>query len=74
MQPENPHFAFPFQRGQVVEQDTLDHVMGCVELICRCPVGFRIERPDFGIVWHEYRLEVIPQGVMQSALREFEGP
>jgi hypothetical protein len=73
---EVPHFRFPFIRvggaPPVVEQDVAEHVFGCVELITCCPVGFRLERPDFGVPWHDYRTTVIPAGVMQTAIREFE--
>jgi phage baseplate assembly protein W len=78
--PENPHFAFPFVRQStahggkvaVVEQDEQDHVMSCVNVIVRCPVGFRLERPDFGVAQLDYRTVVIPHGVMQMALTELE--
>ena len=68
---ELPHFGFPFHlhRGatsgdksshikgkiKVEEQDTEGHVMACENVIVRCPSGFRVERPEFGIPWPEYR-------------------
>jgi phage baseplate assembly protein W len=57
---DRPHFAFPFTRGadgrvRCVEQDSDEHVMSCVNVIVRCPAGFRLDRPDFGIPWPEYR-------------------
>lgn len=51
---EIPHFAFPFGRGpdgkhvRVVEQDSLEHVDSCCQVIIRCPTGHRVERPEFG--------------------------
>jgi phage baseplate assembly protein W len=71
---EFPHFAFPFQRGpdNVVEQDTPEHVLGCLLTIAHCPVGFRLERPDFGIPWMEYRTQIDPSSSVEDALLELE--
>jgi phage baseplate assembly protein W len=69
---EFPHFAFPFQRGAAVEQDSPEHVMGCLLVIAHCPVGFRLERPDFGIPWMEYRTQIDPSSSVQDALLELE--
>jgi phage baseplate assembly protein W len=55
----------------LVEQDSTEHVLGCVEAITCCPVGFRIERPDYGIPWLDYRQTMAPD-VIVAALREFE--
>lgn len=70
-----PHFAFPFERvngkAMTVEQDTVEHVMSCENVIVRCPVGFRVERPEFGIPWPEYRQDVQP-GEIEAAMRRFE--
>jgi hypothetical protein len=48
-----PQFDLPFRivgsTAAVVEQDTLAEITDCVEAICRCPVGFRLELPTFGI-------------------------
>jgi phage baseplate assembly protein W len=73
---DRPHFAFPFQRGAdgsvgVVEQGTPEHVMSCENVIVRCPVGFRIERPEFGIPWPEYRSKIDPDE-LTAAMRQFE--
>lgn len=74
---EIPHFAYPFQRDArghvaVVEQDTPAHVGGCENVIVRCPLGFREERPDFGWPFPEFaNVPIDPAGLM-AALREFE--
>jgi phage baseplate assembly protein W len=70
--PDRPHFAFPFTRGAYVEQDTTEHVMSCVNVIVRCPVGFRIERPDFGIPWPEYATQVDDDALL-TAIENLEG-
>jgi hypothetical protein len=48
-----PHFALPFRfengSAVVVEQDTTDEILTCELAILLCPVGFRMELPEFGI-------------------------
>lgn len=50
---EVPHFALPFRfsngAASVVEQDTSDDVLTCVLAILLCPMGYRVELPDFGL-------------------------
>jgi phage baseplate assembly protein W len=67
-----PHFAFPFARGVHVEQDSAEHIMSCENVIVRCPVGFRVERPDFGIPWPEYATAV-DENVVLATIRRLEG-
>jgi len=72
---ETPHFAYPFELNgdsvNVVEQDTAEHVLACENVIVRCPVGFRQERPEFGWEFPEFRQTVDP-AVLEEALRRFE--
>jgi hypothetical protein len=48
-----PHFAFPFQMTSqgcaVVEQDSYDEVISCVQAITVCEIGECPELPTFGI-------------------------
>jgi phage baseplate assembly protein W len=69
--PDRPHFAFPFTRGAYVEQDTPEHVVSCENVIVRCPVGFRIERPDYGVPWPDYATQIDGEAV-SSALEALE--
>lgn len=54
--PLNPHFTLPFRlvphgtglQAAVVEQDSEDDVMSCVEAVVRYDAGQRIEKPSFG--------------------------
>ena len=76
MHVDTPHFGFPFERGvdghpNHVEQDTAAHVMACENVILRCPTGFRVDRPAFGVPYAEYDLEPDPDSLAQ-ALRRFE--
>lgn len=75
--PDRPHFAYPFQRGAdgkvgVTEQDTTAHVDSCCQLIVRCPVGFRQERPEFGWPFPEFQTIPIDTGPLVEALTRFE--
>lgn len=50
-----PHFAFPFQIGsdgtfQVVEQDSIEEITGCVQVLIGTELGSREELPEYGIV------------------------
>lgn len=57
MEPEIPHFSLPFRfersgaHGMIAmsEQDSIDDIANCVELIVRTPINWRDESPDFGI-------------------------
>jgi phage baseplate assembly protein W len=61
-----PHFAFPFARGAYVEQDSMEHVVSCENVIVRCPVGFRVERPDYGVPWPDYATQIDGEVVAQA--------
>jgi phage baseplate assembly protein W len=73
---ERPHFSYPFSRGptgvNVVEQDTPEHIASCENVIVRCPLGFREERPDFGWPFPEFATLPIDTAGLTNALREFE--
>jgi phage baseplate assembly protein W len=44
-----PHFAFPFTFGSFNEQDGIEDITACVTAIVTCPLGHRVEEPQFGI-------------------------
>jgi hypothetical protein len=48
-----PHLALPLRivgdRYVSVQQDTLDELVACVGAITLFPLGYRVERPDFGV-------------------------
>src|SRR5689334_8573327 len=48
-----PHFAYPFRlsaRGaDVLEQDSMDEISQCVQMLVSTNLGTRIELPDYGI-------------------------
>lgn len=74
---ERPHFEFPFRRGTdgkiaCVEQDTLEHIASCENVIVRCPVGFRDDRPEFGIPFPEFRNIPVDPRDIEDALLTYE--
>lgn len=53
-----PHFSLPFRfeadnmgnlHASVNEQDSPEDIADCVQGILSCPLGFRLELPDFGV-------------------------
>lgn len=49
-----PHLAFPFTIGEdgtaeVVEQDSLDEVAQCVQVLLSTPQGSRVVVPSYGV-------------------------
>jgi phage baseplate assembly protein W len=53
-----PHFSLPFRfvtdptgtaHAAVNEQDSPSDIADCVQAILMCPLGFRLELPDFGV-------------------------
>ena len=76
--PARPHISYPFQRDpvsgsvQVVEQDTVEHVMSCETVIVNHPLGYRHDRPEFGWAWPELANVPLDLGSLEQALRQFE--
>lgn len=74
---ERPHFSYPFRfdlegKIAVVEQDTPEHVISCEQMIVRCPLGFRDDRPEFGWPFPEFQNAPIDVSALESALKTFE--
>jgi phage baseplate assembly protein W len=73
---ELPHFAYPFARGtdgnvNVVEQGSPEDVMGQVQILIRCPTGFRFERPDFGWPFPQWQNAPLDLSALDAALARF---
>jgi hypothetical protein len=67
---EIPHMKHPVTRGQYVEQATVEHVESRATGLLVCPIGFRLDRPSFGIPWpHMQSLPLDPQPII-NALKE----
>jgi phage baseplate assembly protein W len=55
-----------------VEQGSPEHIMACENVIVRCPLGFRDDRPDFGWPWPEFRTAPLDLSGLENALQTFE--
>lgn len=54
------HLAFPFERTasgklNTVAQGSTEHVFSQAQVVARYPKGYRVDHPDFGITWPEFR-------------------
>ena len=70
-QVSTPHFARPFRLGTdgafaVVEQDSIDDVMQCVEVLVSTEVGSREELPEYGISDPTFTTEVNLSEISQA--------
>lgn len=66
--------SFPFRRGadgKVVTdpQNTPAHHMTQVQTVVRFPVGFRLDRPTFGITFPEFRDAPLDASVIAAQVR-----
>lgn len=65
-----PHLAYPFRMVQgrfaeMVEQDSLEDIADCCVVICRTPVGSRIEEPEIGIPDPTFQFDNTPEIIDQ---------
>lgn len=73
-----PHFSFPFRRlanGKtlaVVEQDTDDEVMDCVEVFLSTEQGERVELPDYGLPDQVFREGGVDMEQVHSQIEVWE--
>lgn len=82
-----PHFNFPFALSgssvSVVEQDTIDDIINCVEVALLTHVGYRPEAPRFGVpdfaflkqpIGRDYILQILQTQEPRAALAIQESP
>ncbi len=71
-----PHLALPLRiagdRFVTVEQDTLDEIVACVACIVAFPLGYRVERPDFGVTPLVFDQRPLPTLDVEQAVEAFE--
>jgi phage baseplate assembly protein W len=60
------------ERYVSVQQDTLDEVMVCVACITSFPLGFRDDRPDFGITPLELSARPLDVLDVEQAIEAYE--
>lgn len=80
LQPKRPHFAFPFSRSadgttiNVNEEGSSEQIMTNVQMVARCPLGYRLERPEFGWPWPDLEMMPIDSQPLLNAIKTFVGP
>jgi phage baseplate assembly protein W len=72
-----PHFAFPFRVGPsgmaTVEQDSLEEIAQCVEVVVRTRPGDRIENPELGVTDLTFSADPVPdRAVITAAVEVWE--
>lgn len=75
-----PHFAFPFNFAEsagtksvaVIEQDTDEEIMACVQVIIRTIKGEREDLVDFGVTPQEFRQGGIDIELLRNEILEWE--
>jgi phage baseplate assembly protein W len=71
-----PHLAYPARvvggRLAAVEQDSIDDVAGCVELLMRCPVGSREDEPTFGTPPQVFGQGGVSAAELEAAIARWE--
>jgi phage baseplate assembly protein W len=71
--PQIPHFNAPFalsaSGAAVVDQNSPEEILACVNNIVSCPIDFRVELPNFGIPWPQFVEAPVPfAGIAQAVL------
>jgi hypothetical protein len=71
-----PHFSLPFRfagpQAAVNEQDSIEEIADCVVAILLCPLGYRIELPDFGLPDPVFSSPSVDAGQMQQVIETWE--
>lgn len=71
-----PHLALPLRvvgdRYVTVQQDGIDEVAGCVAMVTLFPLGYRVERPDFGVEPMELDARPLPVLDVEQAVEAWE--
>jgi phage baseplate assembly protein W len=70
------HWQYPFQfvegSANVVEQDSQEDIISCVEVIASTPIGAREEIPDFGMEQAVFSLQPIDTAPVVAAIVQWE--
>jgi phage baseplate assembly protein W len=70
------HLTLPLrivgERYVTVQQDTLDELVSNVAVITQFPLGYRVERPDFGVASMEFDTRPLPVSDVEQAVEAWE--
>jgi phage baseplate assembly protein W len=72
-----PHFDLPFRfdstpQATVVEQDSIEEIAECALAILLCPLGYRVELPEFGIADPTFSTPVVDVAAIRHAVELWE--
>jgi len=71
-----PHFDLPFRfaspQAAVVEQDSIEEIAECCLAILLCPLGYRVELPDFGIADPTFATPLVDRAAIRTAVETWE--
>jgi phage baseplate assembly protein W len=71
-----PHFSYPFRFGgpqaAVTEQDSLEEIADCCTTILLCPLGYRVELPEFGLPPQVFSTPGPDRDEIRGALAQWE--
>lgn len=71
-----PHFSLPFRfaspAAAVTEQDSVDEIADCVLAILLCPLGYRVELPEFGLPDVVFSSPQVDLGSLRTAIEAWE--
>lgn len=76
-----PHFTHPFrmrntasskEAAAVAEQDSIEEIMTCVESVLRYPIGYRNEKPEFGIDDQTFKQVPIDESFIEKTINRWE--
>ena len=71
-----PHFDLPFRfsnpQAAVVEQDSVEEIAECVLAVLLCPLGFRVELPDYGLADPAFSSPLVDVELIRAQVLEWE--
>lgn len=70
-----PHFSLPFRftpQAAVSEQDSIDEITDCVLAVLSCPLGFRVDLPEFGIADPVFSTPAVDVDELRTAVDGWE--
>jgi hypothetical protein len=71
-----PHFSYPFRFGgpqaAVSEQDSVEEIADCCAAILLCPLGYRVELPEFGLPPQTFSTPGPDRDEIRSAIEAWE--
>jgi phage baseplate assembly protein W len=71
-----PHFSLPFRFGgppaAVSEQDSVEEIADCCMAILLCPLGYRVELPEFGLPPQTFSTPRPDRDEIRGALEQWE--